>query len=251
MHEGGSVEDKRDANLIVEQVHLIRTRIHQAAARVGRAPEGIHVIAATKSVATSRIRAAMNAGITELGENRLQEALPKLEVLGGQIGLTWHFIGHLQRRKVKAVVGRFQLIHSVDSVDLAQEINRRAEQSGIRQSILLEVNVGNEPSKTGFITQDLAHALPLLDGMRYLEVKGLMTIPPATELAEDARPYFRAVRILADSLKRSGFSRIAMDELSMGMSQDFEIAIEEGATYVRIGTAIFGARPVAGVRREV
>ena len=123
MHEGRSVEDKRDANLIVEQVHLIRTRIHQAAARVGRAPEGIHVIAATKSVATSRIRAAMNAGITELGENRLQEALPKLEVLGGQVGLTWHFIGHLQRRKVKSVVGRFQLIHSVDSVDLAQEIN--------------------------------------------------------------------------------------------------------------------------------
>jgi pyridoxal phosphate enzyme (YggS family) len=244
------VENERDTDLIVEQVHLIRTRIRQAAVRVGRAPEVIHMIAATKSVTTSRIRAAMSAGVTEFGENKLQEALPKLEVLGWQSGLTWHFLGHLQRRKVKSVVGRFQLIHSVDSVDLAREINQRAEQSGVRQSILLEVNIGKELSKTGFMAQDLPQALPLLDGMRHLEVKGLMAIPPATEVAEDARPYFRAVRLLADSLKRSGLSRIAMGELSMGMSQDFEIAVEEGATYVRIGTAIFGARPFVGAQRD-
>ena len=232
-----------DSDLIGDHVALIRKRIQEAAVRRGRDPNAIRLIAATKTVPVSRIQAAVDAGVIHLGENRLQEALPKLGALASRTDLTWHFIGQLQRRKAKAVIGRFQLIHSVDSLELAREINRRAAEKGLCQSVLLELNIGNEPTKTGFPASELINVLDMLDAMPSLAVKGLMAIPPPTETPEAARPYFRAVRDCAESVKRSVCRRIRMDELSMGMSHDFEIAVEEGATYVRIGTAIFGQRP--------
>jgi PLP dependent protein len=237
------VEDLSESDVIVDHVAVIRKRIQEAAVRTGRNPDTIRLIAATKTVPVHRIQAAADAGITHLGESKLQEALPKLEAFVSRTNVIWHFIGRLQRRKVKAVIGRFQLIHSVDSLDLARVINRRAEEQGLCQSVLLELNIGNEPSKTGFSASELVNVLDVLDAMPNLAVKGLMAIPPAIETPEAARPYFRAVRDLADSLKRSAPTNIRMDELSMGMSRDFEIAVEEGATYVRIGTAIFGQRP--------
>ncbi|MBA3754545.1 MAG: YggS family pyridoxal phosphate-dependent enzyme [Nitrospira sp.] len=236
--------DLSDSDAIADHVALIRKRMHAAASRTGRAPDTIQLIAATKSVPVARIQAAVDAGITHLGENRVQEALPKLDAFVQRTDLTWHFIGQLQRRKVKAVIGRFQRIHSVDSLELAQEINRRAEEKHLCQSVLLEVNIGEESTKTGFSPSALINVLDRLDRMPHLAVKGLMAIPPPTKTPDSARPYFRAVRDLADSVKRSGCHRIRMDELSMGMSHDFEIAVEEGATCVRIGTAIFGERPV-------
>ena len=233
-----------DSDAIADHVAVIRTRIHAAAIRTGRDPNTVRLIAATKTVPVAPIQAAVDAGITHLGESRLQEALPKLDALAARTDVAWHFIGQLQRRKVKAVIGRFQLIHSVDSLELAHEIDRRAEEKGLCQSVLLEVNVGEESTKTGFSASELAKVLERLAALPNLAIKGLMAIPPPSEAPEAARPYFRAVRDLADSLKRSAHHRIRMDELSMGMSHDFEIAIEEGATYVRIGTAIFGERPV-------
>jgi PLP dependent protein len=236
------VGDLSESDVIADHVAVIRQRMFAAASRTGRAPGTVQLIAATKSVPVARIQAALDAGITHLGENRVQEALPKLDAFARRTDVTWHFIGRLQRRKVKAVIGRFQLIHSVDSLDLAQEINRRAEENSLCQSVLLEVNIGEESTKTGFSASELLNGLERLDGMPHLAVKGLMAIPPPTETSESARPYFRAVRDLADSVKRSACHRIRMDELSMGMSHDFEIAVEEGATWVRIGTAIFGER---------
>lgn len=242
-------DGRPETNIIARQINLIRTRIDEAARRAGRAPESIRLIAATKSVSTAQVQAAIDAGVVHLGENRLQEALQKLSIFDQRTDLTWHFIGHLQRRKVKTTLGRFHLIHSVDSVDLAEEINRQAERIGIRQSVLLEVNIGNEHSKSGFSPTELQTALSPVDAMNHLAVKGLMAIPPKTETAEEARPYFRAVRQLAMTVRELGFRRIRMDELSIGMSQDFEVAIEEGATYVRVGTAIFGVRPLPAMLR--
>jgi pyridoxal phosphate enzyme (YggS family) len=149
----------------------------------------------------------------------------------------------LQRRKAKAVVGRFDLIHSVDSIQLAEEIDRRSSEAGLRQMILLEVNIGEECSKTGFSPSEVKPALAALDHLEHVMVRGLMAIPPRAPNPESARPYFRALRELAQCERRTTFDRIRLDELSMGMSQDYEVAVEEGATLVRIGTAIFGARP--------
>lgn len=232
-----------DSNAIVRNVQAVREGIRRAAERVGRKPEAIRLVAATKFVSVDRIRAAIEAGITILGESRLQEALPKMEAVGSHPDVAWHFIGRLQRRKAKAVVGRFELIHSVDGIDLAAEINRRAGEAGLCQSVLLEVNIGGESSKAGFAPAEVEDALNALDEMPHLSVKGLMAIPPYSPHPESARMYFRAVRKLAESAKQRVFRRVRLDELSMGMSQDFEIAVEEGATLVRIGTAIFGARP--------
>jgi pyridoxal phosphate enzyme (YggS family) len=199
--------------------------ISQAALRAGRSP---------KSVSPERVRAAVEAGVRTLGENRLQEALPKIEAVGDCEGLTWHFIGRLQRRKVKSVVGRFDVIHSVESLDLAEEINRRAAEAGLVQAVLMEVNVGEEASKGGVAPAALAETAAAIAALPHLSLRGLMAVPPLSTDPEAARPYFRRLRELALSLK--------LTELSMGMSQDYAVAVEEGATMVRVGTAIFGAR---------
>ena len=226
---------------IAGRVRAVFDEIQRAAVRAGRAPESVRLLAASKTVTVERLREAVDAGIRHLGENRLQEALPKIEALDRE-GIVWHFIGTLQRRKVKSVVGRFETIHSVDSLALAEEINRQAKAMGMRQRVLLEVNLGGESSKGGFAPPELAAALPGLSAFEQLDIRGLMAIPPPMPTAEDARPYFRQLRQLAEALTAQGCRNINMQELSMGMSHDYAVAVEEGATYVRVGTAIFGAR---------
>ena len=214
----------------------------RAAQRVGRDPHTIRLVAATKYVPIERIRQAVQAGVTICGENRWQEAQTKMEAIGKPDGLVWHFIGRLQRRKLKQMAGHFALIHSVESCEQAEELNKRAEERGLQQAILLEVNIGGEDTKGGFAPDALLAAIPALDHMAHLRIQGLMTVPPQVLNPEDARPYFRRLKQLADEVNAKHPSRVRMDEFSMGMSHDYEVAIEEGATYVRIGTAIFGER---------
>ena len=207
----------------------------------GRPPGSVQLLGATKAVSVDVIRQAIAAGLRIAGENRVQEALPKIEALKGE-PITWHFIGQLQRRKVRSIVGMFDLIHSVDSLELAQEIDRRAERAGLQQKILLEINVGEEQSKAGFLRDQIQHILPQLGALDCVTVQGLMAIPPPVRDAERARPYFRGMRELALQLAEQGVPRISMTELSMGMSNDYIVAIQEGATFIRLGTAIFGTR---------
>lgn len=231
-----------DAEQIAVRVAAIRETIAAAARRVRRDPTTVRLLAATKTVPVQRLESALACGVTLFGENRVQEALPKLDALGSA-RIEWHFIGRLQRRKVKLVVGRFALIHSVESLELAEEIHKRGEQTGIRQPVLLEINVGDEASKGGFSPDAAIQALPVLARLSNLEVRGLMTIPPPNEDPERTRPFFRRLRELAADCHQRWIGTMAFEELSMGMSHDFAVAVEEGATIVRIGTEIFGARP--------
>lgn len=226
---------------VADRVQLVLSKIQGAAKKAGRSNEAIRLVAVTKTVTVDRIQEGIVAGLSILGENRLQEAVPKIAALK-QAQVRWHFIGHLQRRKARSVIGIFDLIHSVDSMDLAQEINRRAGEAGGCQDILLEVNLGNEPTKSGFGSDEVVGLIPSLATLPHIHVRGLMTIPPPTSDAEQARPYFRQLRALADRIAELPPSSVVMEELSMGMSNDYEVAIEEGATLVRVGTAIFGGR---------
>lgn len=226
---------------LARRVPQILDRVRCAAERSGRLPDTVRLVAATKTVPAERIREGLRAGLTLLGENRIQEALSKVALLR-DLSPRWHFIGHLQRRKVRAAIGIFELIHSVDSVELAQEINRRAGDAGVKQAVLLEVNIAGEASKAGFSPHVLLQELGLLGGLPHVRIQGLMTIPPPTERPEDARPFFRNLRELGARIAAQRISSLVMQEYSMGMSHDFEVAIEEGATLVRVGTAIFGAR---------
>ena len=233
--------DAEAGDSIENRVAFAFNQICVATRKAGRADGSVQLVGATKSVPVGDIRRAVRAGLTLAGENRLQEALPKIETLK-DTGVIWHFIGRLQRRKVRSVVGIFDLIHSVDSLELAREIDRRAKAAGLRQKILLEVNVGEESSKAGFLGDQVERVLPQLGGLDHVAVCGLMAIPPLMREPERARRYFRALRDLAARLIQLKISRISMDELSMGMSHDYEVAIEEGATLVRLGTALFGER---------
>ena len=233
--------EARAEGSISERLTSVLEQIHQAVQACGRREGTVRLVAATKTVPVERIREAVSAGLEIAGENRLQEALPKIEALR-DVPVRWHFIGQLQRRKARSVVGVFDLIHSVDSLELAREIDRRAEAAGVRQDILLEINIAGEATKAGFGAEALHQQLPQFGALGHVRVTGLMAIPPAVQDAEQARPYFRAVRELAGRLSKQGIPNVSMDELSMGMSNDFRVAIEEGATLVRVGTAIFGAR---------
>ena len=193
-------------------------------------------------VPVERMLEAYETNVRIFGENRLQEAQSKMAAFNQKPDLAWHFIGRLQRRKIKGGVGRFSLIHSVEGVNQAADINRYAGEAGIKQDILLEVNIGGESSKGGFAVPELKAALPDLEAMSNLSIQGLMAIPPLEQDPESSRPYFRELAQLAKTIQESSSDRVRMQELSMGMSHDFPIAIEEGATLVRIGTAIFGPR---------
>jgi pyridoxal phosphate enzyme (YggS family) len=196
---------------------------------LARIPESVTLVAVTKTVPPERVDAAFHAGIRVFGESKIQEAKAKIPLVSSRA--RWHFIGHLQSNKARDAVELFELIHSVDSVKLAAELDKWAERAGKTQPILLEVNVSGETSKFGVKPEDLPATLAQVQQFPRLEVRGLMTIPP---VGQDPRPYFRRLRELRD--------QTGLRELSMGMSQDYEIAIEEGATLVRIGTAIFGER---------
>lgn len=241
-----------DAALIRCNIEAVRERIREAAARVGRDPTTIHLVAATKYVPVERMQRAVAAGVLVMGENRLQEALEKQTRFYRSNGSAperspesppiWHFIGRVQRRKIRSIVGRFALVHSLDSLAHAEEFDRRAKEAGVRQRVLLEVNLGGEPTKGGFSPKALHGGLPQLGAFSNLDICGLMTVPPWTDDPDEARPFFRRLRELADEIMQTGWMRIHLDELSMGMSRDYDVAVEEGATLVRIGTAIFGDR---------
>lgn len=229
------------AESVADRVRLVLAAVRRAEARAGRLPGTVRLVAATKSVSADRIREGVDAGLSVAGENRLQEALDKMSALASS-PVRWHFIGHLQRRKVRSLIGRFDLIHSVDSIELAQEIDRRSGEAGLAQDVLLEVNLGGEPTKTGFGPDELIEKIPAVAPLPHVRIRGLMAIPPPTSKAEQARPFFRFLRDLAGRIAEMRIPSVAMAELSMGMSNDYEIAIEEGATLVRVGAALFGNR---------
>jgi PLP dependent protein len=217
---------------VVHNVERIRERIRAAAWRAGRQPEAVTLVAVSKAIEPRQIEAAMSAGQTLFGESKIQEARAKIPLVSQRA--RWHLVGHLQTNKACEAVALFELIHSVDSVKLAVELNKWAERDGKVQAILLEVNISGEACKFGFRLEDVSSALSEINRMPRIEVQGLMTIAPFAEDPEKARPFFRRLRERRDEA--------GLRELSMGMTQDFEIAIEEGATMVRIGTAIFGER---------
>ena len=226
---------------MIKRIQNIKKRIEEAADKCGRDPSTVSLVAVSKTIPVNRVREAIEAGVTVFGENYVQEAREKFNRLA-TFPVSWHFIGHLQSNKAKYAVRLFDLIHSVDTLKLARELNKQAQKNAKIQNILIQVNISKESSKSG---ADAENVLDLIDKVRHLEnlsVKGLMTMPPFFNDPEKARPYFSALRNLRDRVKIKAPSEIALDELSMGMTGDFEAAIEEGATLVRIGTAIFGER---------
>jgi hypothetical protein len=227
---------------IAENLARVRERMEAAARRSGRDPGSVRLVAVSKTVDAERVRQAIEAGAKILGENYVQEAQKKIEVLGHEVA--WHFIGHLQTNKAKAAAGLFDFIHSVDSLDLAQELGRRAKLRGKVLPVLLEINIAGEVTKFGAQEKEIHLLAEKLSEMEGIEVKGLMTMPPFFEDPEASRPYFVELRKLGERLAKEKLPRISMEELSMGMSNDFEVAVEEGATLIRVGTAIFGSRPV-------
>jgi len=222
------------------QKHLerVRAQIAEAAEKSGRQPGDVELVAITKTHDAERVREAYEAGQSLFGESRVQEARAKIPELPSN--LRWHFVGHLQKNKIRHALPLFELIHSVDSLVLAQDTNRIAEEEGLHPRVLLEINVAGEGSKFGFKPETLRAEMETLLALNRLSIEGLMTIPPLADEAEASRKYFVDLRELRDSLEKE-FS-VRLPHLSMGMTNDFVIAVEEGATLVRVGTAIFGER---------
>ncbi len=217
---------------VAEHLARVRERMAAACRRAGRSPDEVTLVGVSKGVPASRVAEAHAAGLQDVGENRVQEAAAKIEALAAQgVRPRWHLVGHLQTNKAKTVTGLFAILHSVDSVRLAQALSRRAREP---LPILLEINVAQEASKFGFTPREVASALRSIVDLPNLEVRGVMAVAPQTDEPESVRPVFQRLRELRDEL--------GLRELSMGMTNDFEVAIEEGATMVRVGRAIFGER---------
>lgn len=225
---------------IADNIASIQERISKSALRAGRNPAEIRLVAVSKTVSAESIQEAIAAGVTILGENYMQEARNKIARIEKQV--EWHFIGHLQSNKAKYAVDLFSMIQSVDRLALAEELGQEANKRGKIVPVLIQVNISGEESKSGIDPQETLQLLERIAALQHLAVQGLMTMPPWFEDPEDARPYFNALRKLRKKLSREKIPGVALQELSMGMSGDFEVAIEEGATLVRIGTAIFGPR---------
>jgi PLP dependent protein len=230
---------------VAENVAWLMERLDVAARRVGRKAEDIMRMAVTKTVSPERIREAYDAGLRLFGENRVQEFSTKADVLRELVGVEWHMIGHLQSNKSAKVVELFGYVDSVDSIRLVQKLNAAASQLGKRISVLIEINIGGEQTKSGVPpdSTELENLLTSAPQFSSLEFRGLMTVPPYHDEPEQSRPYFRRMRQLFDQIAKRNLPAVRMEVLSMGMSHDFEIAIEEGSTCVRVGTAIFGDRP--------
>jgi len=230
---------------IATNVETLQERISRAAQRAGKKTGAITAMAVTKTVAPDRIREAYDAGIRVFGENRVQEFEAKVERLRDLDCAEWHMIGHLQSNKSAKAAELFGGVDSVDSVKLAQRLNSAASQSGKRIPVLIEINIGGEQAKSGLPpdSDELENLLALAPELSSLELSGLMTVPPYHEDAERSRPYFKKMRGLFDHISTRNLPGVRMEVLSMGMSHDFEVAIGEGSTCVRIGTAIFGERP--------
>jgi PLP dependent protein len=222
----------------LEDIHV---RMSAAARRAGRIPESIRLVAVSKTVEAARIREALQAGQTLFGENRVQEARLKQKEVGPTA--VWHLVGHLQRNKSKEAARLFGMIHSVDSVGLLQDLERHAAGREAPLEALIQVNLASESGKHGAGREELPEILAAAAGMKHIRVMGLMILPPYDPDPERSRPIFRELAELADEMERQSFAKVSLSELSMGMSEDFEVAIEEGATLIRIGRALFGERP--------
>lgn len=215
----------------------VMDRIAEAALRKGRDPSQVRLIGATKRVNTERILEAIEAGLRDIGENYVQEAQRKQPIIGPKVH--WHMIGRLQTNKARHAVKLFEYLHSLDSLELARELDKRAKTEGRKVKVLIQVNLSGEATKAGIKAEEVPPFLERISGLEWLEPIGLMTLPPPPKDPEDSRPFFRALRELRDALEEKGFR---LPELSMGTSDDFEVAVEEGATMVRVGRAIFGER---------
>ncbi len=224
-----------------KRMERVKERIAKAAEGCGRSADSVRLVAVSKTMPMEVVREAIDAGATVLGENYIQEAREKFNALAS-LPAAWHFIGHLQSNKAKYAVRMFDLIHSVDSLKLATALDRYAEKIDRVQPILIQVNVAREDSKSGIYPEDTLALVKSIASLKNILVRGLMTIPPYFNAPEEVRPFFAALRELRERIKDEAIANIHMDELSMGMTGDFEAAIEEGATLVRIGTAIFGER---------
>jgi pyridoxal phosphate enzyme (YggS family) len=233
--------------LITQNLAQVRERIALAARHAGRGPEEIKLMAVSKTFPPERIREAYDAGLRLFGENRVQELAGKINALGELRQVEWHLIGHLQTNKAAKAVKLFAAVDSVDSLRLAQKLNVSAKQFEKKLTVLIEINVGGEVAKSGMPpeSRELDELLLAAPELEHLEFRGLMTVPPFTDDPHEARPYFRRLRKLRDQIAARKLPALDMNALSMGMSHDFEVAIEEGSTCVRVGTAIFGERTKA------
>lgn len=224
-----------------ERIQTILKRIEKAAADSGRAPDTVKLLAVSKKKPAEAILTAHQAGLTLFGENYIQEAIEKIEQLS-EAPISWHFIGHLQSNKTKFAVKYFDLVHTVDSFKLAREIDKQAEKIGKVQHILVQLNISKETTKSGVHEENAMTLIQDISTLPHVRIKGLMTMPPFYDDPENARPFFKALKTFSEAVKKKDFPNVDMTELSMGMTGDFEVAIKEGATIVRIGTAIFGER---------
>ena len=227
--------------MIADNLASVMHHIHEAAQKAGRSPDSIRLISVSKKVSSGKIIEAYQAGSKYFGENKVQEAVSKIDEINAQ-DISWHFIGHLQKNKIKYLDSRFELIHSIDSLSLAEKISTYCEKQNQRQAVLLQVNVSGEEAKFGMTPAQLEDQLPSFGQLKGIQVKGLMTIPPQNPEAENSRQYFSALRVLRDKFQAMNIEGVELKELSMGMTNDYLIAVEEGATLVRVGTAIFGQR---------
>ena len=223
---------------LADNLRNVRRNMSEACRRAGRDPASVRLVAVTKSVTPDVVRDLASLGQTDFGENRVQELLKKSAELS-DLAVAWHMIGHLQTNKVKKLLAVCGSIHSVDSVPLAEEIDRRAARAPLKPEVLLEVNVGREEAKFGLAPEELRDAAAAVGKLPHLSLVGLMTMAPLVENPEQTRPVFARLRSLADRVREMSLPGVAMRELSMGMTQDYAVAIEEGATLVRIGTALF------------
>lgn len=233
-------QETRLHEILAANIEAVRSSIAKAARSAGRRVDDITLVAVSKTKPVEMVKIAFELGISDFGENRVQDALPKIADFH-PAGLRWHMIGHVQSNKVNKIVGQFDSVQSVDSVHLAQLLERHAEERGIRLPVLLQVNVSGEASKEGIALDEALTVARQIIALSHLDVQGLMTIAPLVEDAEEVRPVFRGLRELRDRL-RSELPQSAWQQLSMGMTDDYPVAIEEGATIVRIGRAIFGER---------
>lgn len=225
---------------IKENIENINAKIEAACQRSGRKREDVLFLVVSKTIDVPRIKEAVACGMTSLGENKVQEIMDKYEPMGE--GIKWHLIGHLQTNKVKYIIDKVELIHSVESIKLAEEISKRAVAKGVTANILLEVNIAGEESKFGIKPEECEQMVREISVMPNIVIKGLMTVAPAVENEEENRKYFRQMKQLLVDINSKKIDNVNMTELSMGMTGDYEVAIEEGATIVRIGTGVFGAR---------
>lgn len=229
-------------NHLKDNIININSRIAKAAQKAGKSADDITLVAVTKTIDEAIINKAISLGIKNIGENKVQELLSKYDIIDKKENVQWHLIGHLQRNKVKYIIDKVDLIHSVDSMRLAAEINKRAEKANKLMNVLIQVNVSREESKFGVGVEQCTELIEQISQLPHIRIKGLMTIAPYTQDPEEVRPYFRMLRNLSIDIKQKKYDNVDMEYLSMGMTGDFEVAIEEGANIVRIGTAIFGER---------